>query len=319
MIVCSNCQTQNPDGSEFCNRCGQPLSAPDGASPDDTASSDKTPVNMGLISLAVVAVLLVIIGLVLLNWQRERRTTSAEATRVAADVNAAATLKARELVVIQGTRSAETTSVFAGLAATQTAAPTQTAMALATRYARGAIAVDIGDWTMALLEYRAVFEVDPEYADVRVRLAEVIARLTPSPTPNEPLTVYAIPDPGDTYRRWSNADSGLPDGNQHADPAADGQQFTADRNAPADRYRRAGHRNVDAVAAALSHADTDGHLHATPYSNAPTHIDLDANADANSRAISDTDSDIDRHNDARIDGDRDIYADSDVNAIRYAD
>ena len=90
MIVCSNCQTQNPDGSEFCNRCGQPL-----AIPDDTTPSNKTPVNIGLISLAVVAVLLVIIGLLLLNWQRERRTTSAEATRVAADVNAAATLKAR--------------------------------------------------------------------------------------------------------------------------------------------------------------------------------------------------------------------------------
>ena len=75
MTVCPNCQSENPDGSAFCNRCGQPLA--------DTETVDEAPesasrVSFGLIALAVMSVLLVIVGILLFNWQRGRRASTAD-------------------------------------------------------------------------------------------------------------------------------------------------------------------------------------------------------------------------------------------------
>ncbi|MEZ4580369.1 MAG: hypothetical protein R3A10_01720 [Caldilineaceae bacterium] len=117
----------------------------------------------------------------LLMWQRTQRTASTEAAP-ALEVEIRLTADAAAADNVQATRDAGSAGHVGGRGGGAPSRSTATAIALATRYARGIAAADVGDWTRALLEFSAVFEADPSFADVENRLSAAMAALTPTPT-----------------------------------------------------------------------------------------------------------------------------------------
>ena len=225
MASCPKCNAENPDGSQFCNKCGTPLSPTSEQRQDYSAtpaelrpevppmvdvdeSTQTGPVagrllGSGVITaLAVLAVILVAAGWIMVRRQQEQRDLTLEATVTAVSARATGTAVAQLGAGMQATREAQSTAALADAQATAAHAPTATYQAITERYLRGIEAGEIGDWFTALAEFRAVFEVDPDYADVDDRIAQALAALTPTPTltltntpaaSSTPVPVYPTP------------------------------------------------------------------------------------------------------------------------------
>lgn len=78
--------------------------------------------------------------------------------------------------------------------ATAAAAPTVTAEALEAHYQKGLGYMSIGRWEEAKAELEQVFETDPNYKEVQVKLAEIKA-IVPTATPPPTATYTPSPTP----------------------------------------------------------------------------------------------------------------------------
>lgn len=162
-----------------------------------------------LITLGLLAVaLLALAGFWLLTWQAQQeqlRQAHATATAIAQQTAVAAAADATQTAQAEATAAAlaQSTATAMALAAAQTAQAaatadahaqaTATAQAVEAAYARGVGAMNLGDWPTAYAALRAVFDAEPDYADVQARLAAVILALTPTATPTASSTSTPLP------------------------------------------------------------------------------------------------------------------------------
>ncbi|MDH7487104.1 MAG: DUF1080 domain-containing protein [Anaerolineae bacterium] len=112
----------------------------------------------------------------------------ATATAVAMAQAERARAEAQATAVVAATA---TTEARINAQATAAAAPTATAEALETHYQRALGYMNMERWAEAEAELEQVFDMDPNYKDIQVKLAEVeaeLAKLTPTATPTPVAT-----------------------------------------------------------------------------------------------------------------------------------
>lgn len=213
---CPNCNTSIPDGSRFCDYCNtalpsiplrpsaanRHLEANDNSGATQNSHNDNSTTiittkhdrrNSGLILFGFVVVVALFLAFVIgfPFFQRQ------ESVRIAAEASAteaarAAATEARLFVLATETAVAQI--------ATAAYAPTATQQALATRYAQGVAASNIGDWKLAYASFRDVFDIDPNYEDVQAQIVAVGSKLTPTATaiPTHTPIPTSTPIPSDT-------------------------------------------------------------------------------------------------------------------------
>lgn len=189
---CPNCKADVPEDI-FCNACGARLPqvsapAPPGRVINTIDRSGQTVIRKdnhwhnstaALLGLAVVAVIVLALGgFWLLTWQAQQERIAAARATATAEAQGEATAAA---VAAANRASVEATELAVAAAAA-------TAQAIEALYARGAAAMQLGDWPTAYDALRAVFDVDAGYRDVPALLAVVIPALTPTVTPTPTAT-----------------------------------------------------------------------------------------------------------------------------------